>query len=84
MSSAPKVAILNRNLLKREKIAVTTDGDLVILKLGNVEVKLEYETALLFSQWVRLGAKQAKNRAGDTSRHWSVIGVMHDANQMRG
>lgn len=73
------VAIVNKNLLKRERIAVSSVGDLVVMNLGNVEVKLPYETALLLSQWLRVKAKESKRRAGDVSRHWSVIGTLHDA-----
>lgn len=73
------VAIVNKNLLKRERIAVASEGDLIVVTLGNVEVKLPYETALLLSQWIRIRAKEAKRRAGDVSRHWSVIGTLHDA-----
>lgn len=67
-------------LLQQHRIAVESEGDLVVVKLGNVEVKLPYETALLLSQWIRVRAKEAKKRAGDVSRHWSVIGTLHDAN----
>jgi hypothetical protein len=74
------VAIISKDILKQERIAVESEGDLVVIHLGNVEVKLPYETALLLSQWVRVRAKEAKRRAGDVSRHWSVIGSLHDAN----
>ena len=67
------------NLLRRERIAVDVEGDLVTMRLGNVEVKLPYETALTLSQWLRVRGKQAKRAAGDTSRHWSVVGVLTDA-----
>jgi len=73
------VAIVSRDLLKQHRIAVSSEGDLVAMQLGNVQVKLPYETALLLSQWLRVRAKEAKRRAGDVSRHWSVIGSMHDA-----
>jgi hypothetical protein len=75
------VAIVNNNLLKREHIAVESEGDLVVMHLGNVTVKLPYGTALLLSQWIRMRAKEAKRRAGDVSRHWSVIGTLHDASR---
>lgn len=68
-------------LLKKERIAVESEGDLVVMRLGNVTAKLPYETALLLSQWIRVRAKEAKNRAGDTSRHWSLIGTLHDASR---
>jgi hypothetical protein len=75
------VAIVNRDLLRRERIAVMSEGELVVMQLGNVTVNLPYETALLLSQWLRVRAKEAKRRAGDVSRHWSVIGTLHDASR---
>lgn len=69
------------DLLKKERIAVESVGDLVVMQLGNVTVKLPYETALLLSQWLRVRAKEAKRRAGDTSRHWSLLGTLHDASR---
>lgn len=73
-------AIINNSLLKKERIAVESEGDLVHIHLGNVQVSLQYEAALLLSQWIRVRAKEAKRRAGDKSRHWSAIGTLHDAN----
>ena len=78
------VAVVSKNLLQRQRIAVVSEGDLVVMTLGNVEVKLPYETALLLSQWLRVRAKEAKTRAGDTSRHWSLLGTLHDASVTRG
>jgi len=78
------VDIVSNDLMKRERIAVESEGDLVVIHLGNVTVKVPYETALLLSQWIRVRAKEAKMRAGDNSRHWSVIGTLHDANVTRG
>jgi len=72
---------INRtDLLQKQRIAVSSEGDLVVMDLGNVQVKLSYETALLLSQWLRVRAKEAKQRAGDQSRHWSCVGVLHDEN----
>lgn len=76
--------IQNKNLLRQERIAVSSEGDLVVMQLGNVEVRLPYETALQLSQWLRVRAKESKRRAGDASRHWSLIGTLHDANVTRG
>ena len=67
------------SLLTKERITVASEGDVVHIDLGNVRVSLQYETALLLSQWVRVRAKEAKRRAGDVSRHWSVLGTLHDA-----
>lgn len=78
------VAVVNKNLLQKQRIAVASEGDLVVMTLGNVEVKLPYETAFLLAQWLRVRAKEAKRRAGDTSRHWGLLGTLHDANVTRG
>lgn len=72
--------VVNKGLLKQERISVSSENDLVVMQFGNVEVRIPYETALLLSQWIRFRAKEAKRFAGDTSRHWSVIGQLHDAN----
>jgi len=78
------VAIVMNDLLKRERIAVASEGDLVVVNFGNTEIKMGYETALQVSQWIRMRAKEAKKRAGDGSRHWSAIGILEDANRTRG
>lgn len=66
------------DLLKPQRIEVYADGELVVLKIGNAELKMGYETALQLSTWMRVRAKEAKHLAGDTSRHWSVIGNLSD------
>jgi hypothetical protein len=63
-------------LLSQQRIAVSTEGTLVVLTVGNAELKMPYETALQLSQWLRVRAKEAKRLNGDTSRHWSVVGVL--------
>lgn len=73
------VAVVRNDVLKKAVLAVESEGELVVMKFGNVEVKLHYSDALLFSQWIRFRAKEAKRRAGDTSQHWSVLGQLHDA-----
>ena len=73
------IAIKHAEILRRQRIAVTSEADVVVVQLGNVEFRMHYEDALLFSQWTRMRAKEAKRRAGDISRHWSAIGVLHDA-----
>ncbi len=61
-------------LLKRQRIEVVAEGPLVVLRIGNAEMKMEHETALQLSTWLRVRGKEAKEAAGDASRHWSVIG----------
>lgn len=62
------------DLLKRERIEVRTEGVLVVVQIGNSELKMEYDTALQLSTWIRVRGKEAKRNAGDRSLHWSVIG----------
>jgi len=50
------------------------EGPLVVLCIGNAELKMPYETALQLSTWMRVRGKEAKHNAGDESRHWTVIG----------
>lgn len=71
--------IVRNDLMKKTSIAVSSEGELVKIQIGNAELKMHYEDALLLSQWIRVRAKEAKTRAGDQSRHWSVIGQVHDA-----
>ena len=78
------VAIVAKGLLKRERVEVTSEGDLVKIMLGNVEVKMSYTDALMLSQWIRMRAKEAKRLAGDPSHWFSVIGTLHDASITRG
>ena len=77
------VAIVRKDVMKRENIRVESEGELVVMHFGNTEVKMKYEAALLFSQWVRVKAKEAKLWSGDNGRHWSVIGTLSDANDAR-
>ena len=73
------MAIISQGLLQPERISVHSEGDLVVIQLGNVTFKLPYEGAFTLSQWIRLKAKESKRRVGDTSRHWSVIGTLEHA-----
>lgn len=60
-------------LLRKQRVEVVSEGDLVVLRVGNAELRMPYETALQLSAWMRFRAKEAKRRAGDVSRHWSVL-----------
>ena len=63
-------------LLSRQRISVEVDGhNLVAFTAGNSTLTMDYETALQVSQWLRVRAKEAKRKAGDTSRKWSIVGV---------
>jgi hypothetical protein len=62
------------DLLQRQRIEVRTEGQLVVLRVGNAELRMEHETAIQLSTWLRVRGKEAKRIAGDASRHWTVIG----------
>ena len=67
---------VNSTLLSRQRITVQIEGELVKLSIGNVDIRMPYETALQLSQFLRVRAKQAKRAAGDVSRHWSAVGFL--------
>ena len=62
------------------RIEVTSEGEQVKLTIGNATVGFHYETALTIAAWLRTRAKEAKARAGDTSRSWRAIGILTDLN----
>jgi hypothetical protein len=66
------------DLLKKQRVEVRTEGELVVLAVGNAELKMDYETAIQVSTWLRVRGKEAKRNAGDVSRHWTVIGRLDD------
>jgi len=66
----------NTALLQKQRVEVKTEGTLVVLKVGNSEMKMDYETAIQLSTWLRVRGKEAKRIAGDDSRHWTIIGVL--------
>lgn len=73
---ATPVVVVKPSLLTPQHVAVNTEGELVTITVGNSTLKLHYESALKLSQWIRVRAKEAKRRAGDQSRHWSVVAVL--------
>lgn len=58
-------------------MSVTTAGDQVVARFGNVEVKTTYEDALLISHWLRLRAREANGWRG--LGRLSVVGTLHDS-----
>lgn len=66
----------NRGIIVRDpevhKFVVFADGSLVAVSVRPHTLHLPFEAALTISQWLRVRAKESRNRAGDT-RHWSEI-----------
>jgi len=76
----PGPLIVNRPpLLKPENVVVADNGEIVTFTVGNSTLTLHYESALQISQLLRVHAKRAKRRAGDMSRHWSVVGTLESS-----
>lgn len=65
-------------MLNKQSVSVALDGQLVVLKIGNAEIKMEYETAIQLSTWLRVRGKEAKAIAGDHSRKWHIVGKLSD------
>ncbi len=63
--------------LLKQGVEVSAKGDLVTLRIGNVDIPMPYEHALDLSRWIRLEARFAK--AG-TSRARTVrsLGILED------
>lgn len=68
-------------LLRRQRVSVSDVGEMVKLEIGNYSIDFPYETALQLSAWLRVHAKRAKMRAGDTSRRWNVVGILEDGSK---
>jgi hypothetical protein len=60
-------------LLKKQRIEVATEGELVVFRIGNAEMKMDHATALQISTWMRIRGKEAQRNAGAVA-HWSITG----------
>lgn len=67
-------------LLQRQRLSVEAIGDTVRLTIGNTHIDMPYETAIQLSTWMRVRGKEAKRAAGDSSRHWTAIGILDGIN----
>lgn len=74
----PPNAIVKPPILTPQQVAVESRGELVMIHIGNSTLTMGYEDAIQLSNWIRVRAKESKHRAGDVSRHWSVIGILQD------
>jgi len=70
----------HRGVLTKQLVQTRAEGEMVIVTIGNSELKFHYTDGLQLSQWIRMSCKEAKRNAGDMSRHWSVIAQLDDAN----
>lgn len=70
------VAVIRKDLMKAQQVAVESEGELVVLKFGNTTVKVHYTLAFQLAQWIRVRGKEAKNRAGDQQRYFNLLGTL--------
>lgn len=73
-----RVFPVNRDLLKKQQIAVASDGAMVVLTAGATTASIPHAAALQISQWIRARAKESQMRAGDVKRHWSKVKQAHE------
>lgn len=59
-------------------VKVASVGEDVVLKVGNVQWRMFFETALHLSWWMRQCAKRANPEGGG---RFGVAGILHDANK---
>ena len=64
------------SLAKPTQFGVRAEGEVVVLRIGNTDLRMDYETAMTLSTWMRVRAKEAKRVAGDNSRKWNVVGKL--------
>lgn len=58
---------------------VWNEGEVVAVRLGVVTARWEAPAALTIAGWIRVGGRQAKAWAGDTSKTLRVAGILTDA-----
>ena len=68
------------DLMQEHRVEVDVQGDLVVLRIGNNEIKMAYEHAFMIADWLDIRAKQAKIFAGDYRQRLRVRGNLSDAN----
>ena len=66
----------NKSILRRERIEVKQEDDLVVLIIGNASLRMPYDTAFKVSAWLRIRGRQAKRFSGDTSRNMLALGAL--------
>lgn len=68
---APRARALPERL-KAKQLDVRAVGEMVMLRVGFIEIGLPYVMAPQVAQWIRVHAKAARNTAGEKA-HWSKL-----------
>jgi hypothetical protein len=76
--------IIRPAMTQAQKVVFFDEGETCGYKInGEVVLRLHYADMFRFSQMLRMHAKRAKSNAGDTSRHWGVMGILEDAEKVK-
>jgi hypothetical protein len=71
---------VGEKILRRTPYGVRVEGTVVVMTIGERNVRMDYETALKLSAFLRHGGRLAKRAAGDESRRFTVYADLTDAN----
>lgn len=66
-------------LLREQRVELACKGELVVLKMGNVELSIEFPLALQIATVMKHEARMAKLYAGIQWRTTTALGTLHDA-----
>jgi alpha-glucuronidase len=71
---------IGEKVLRQTQYGVRVEGTVVVMTIGKKNVRMDYETALKLSAFLRHGGRMAKRISGDQSRKWTVFSDLTDAN----
>ena len=71
---------IGEKILKRTPFGTRVEGVDVVVTLGHKAVRMDYQTALKLSAFLRHSGRLAKRRAGDQARNFTVFADLTDAN----
>ena len=71
---------IGERILKQTSYGTRVEGVNVVLTVGDKALTMDYETALKLSTFLRHCGRLAKRAAGDSSRKWTVVADLTDAN----
>jgi hypothetical protein len=69
------------HVLQRFNWSVNVEGENVSLIFNDHAITTHYTSMLQISQWMRKAVKKVKAEVGDTSRTWSAMGNLTDAEE---
>jgi hypothetical protein len=71
---------IGEKILKQTPYGVRVEGTVVVMTIGTKNCRMDYDTALKLSAFLRHGGRTAKRIAGDQSRKFTVFADLTDAN----